>query len=230
LGFLVFCYLPLLPLVVLGFRRFGKNLQLKAWVLCIFIALSLALVNVFIAHLPYRWILLLTYPLAFYATEGFVSLRSYRHKMGFGLLLGALSLCFIFLPNNLGFPYYAAFPLYVPTSMLQNTVALNDCQDTVNVLEWAKTNMPDEGRLLVHRAFYGWASLSFNADQLISYNYDDPEVIAQKLMEDGFDYQLYLVWWINGSGWYGQPNVPSAFGGSLHESGRIAIFTYNVSG
>ena len=226
LGFLVFCYLPLLPLVVLGFRRLNRNLQLKAWVLCIFIALSLAVVNIFIAHLPYRWVLLLTYPLAFYAAEGFVGLKSNGHKTVFGLLLGALSLCFIFLPNNLAFPYYAAFPLYVPTSMLQNTVSLNDCQDTVNVLQWAKTNMSYEARLLVHRAFYGWASLYFNDDQLISYNYDNPEVVAQKLNEDGFDYQLYLVWWVNGSGWYGQPNVPSTFGEPLYESGRLAFFTY----
>ena len=226
LGFLVFCYLPLLPLVVMGFKRFAKNLQLKGWVLCIFIALSLAFTGVFIAHLPYRWILLLTYPLAFYAAEGFVGLKSNRHKMGFGLFLGVLSLCFILMPNNLALPYFGVFPLYVPTSMLQNTVSLNDCQDTVKVLQWAKTNMPTESRLLVHRAFYGWACLSFDSDQLISYDYNNPEVVAQKLSENGFDYQLYLVWWVNGSGWYGQPNVPSAFGEPLHESGRLAIFTY----
>jgi len=229
LGFLVFCYLPLLPLVVLGVRRFGSNFQLNAWVLCVFIALSLAFANVFIAVLPYRWILLLTYPLAFYAAEGFAGLRLNGYKVGVGLMLATLSVGFMVLPNNIAFPYYAAFPLYVPTSMLQNTVSLSDCQDTVNVLQWAKTNMDDDTRLLVHDVFYGWASLALDSDQLIPYSYDNPEMMAQKLREDGSHYQLCLVWWVNGSGWYDQSVVSSAFGEALYESGRIAIFTYNAS-
>jgi hypothetical protein len=117
----------------------------------------------------------------------------------------------------------------VPKSMLQNTVPLSDCQDTVNVLQWAKTNMDDNARLLVHRAFYGWASLALDSDKLILYGFDNPETMAQKLREDGSRFQLYLVWWVNGSGWYDQPAVSSAFGEALYESGRIAIFTYNAS-
>jgi hypothetical protein len=229
LGFFVFCYLPLLPLAVLGVRRFRSNLQLNTWVLCVFIALSLAIANVFIAVLPYRWILLLTYPLAFYAAEGFAGLRFNGYKVGVGLMLATLSVGFMVLPNNIAFPYYVAFQLYVPKSMLQNTVSLSDCQDTVNVLQWVKTNMDDDTRLLVHRAFYGWASLTLDSDQLIPYGYDNPETMAQKLREDGSHYQLYLVWWVNGSGWYDQPAVSSAFGEALYESGRIAIFTYNAS-
>jgi hypothetical protein len=229
LGFLVFCYLPLLPLVILGVRRFGSNLQLNAWVLCVFIALASAIANVFIAVLPYRWILLLMYPLAFYAAEGFAALRLNGYKVGVGLMLATLSVGFMVLPNNIAFPYYAVFPLYVPTSMLQNTVSLSDCQDIVDVLQWAKTNMDDDTRLLVHRAFYGWASLALDSDQLITYEYDNPETMAQKLREDGSHYQLCLVWWVNGSGWYDQSVVSSAFGEALYESGRIAIFTYNTS-
>jgi hypothetical protein len=178
--------------------------------------------------LPYRWILLLTYPLAFYAAEGFAGLRLNGYKVGAALLLATLSAGFMILPNSIAFPYFAAFPLYVPTSMLQNTVSLSDCQDTVNVLQWAKINMDDETRLLVHSAFYGWASLTLDSNQLIPYGYDNPETVAQKLREDGSHYQLYLIWWVNGSGWYDQPVVSSAFGEMLYESGQIAIFTYNA--
>jgi hypothetical protein len=202
---------------------------LNTWVLCVFIALSLAIANVFIAVLPYRWILLLTYPLAFYAAEGFAGLRFNGYKVGVGLMLATLSVGFMVLPNNIAFPYYVAFQLYVPKSMLQNTVSLSDCQDTVNVLQWAKTNMDDDTRLLVHRAFYGWASLALDSNKLIPYGYNNPETMAQKLREDGSHFQLYLVWWVNGSGWYDQPAVSSAFGEALYESGRIAIFTYNAS-
>jgi hypothetical protein len=229
LGFLFFCYLPLLPLVVLGVQRFRSNLQLNAWILCVFIALFLAMANIFVAHLPYRWVLLLTYPLAFCAAEGFARLNLNRHKLGVGLMIAAFSVFFIFLPNNIAFPYYAAFPLYMPTSMLQNTVPSSDCQDTANVLQWVHANMDNRTRLLVHRAFNGWASLALNSDQLILYNYDNPELTAQKLTEDGSDYKLWLIWWVNGSGWYGQPTVTSAFGEVVHQDGRIAVFAYNDS-
>jgi hypothetical protein len=228
-GFLVFCYLPLLPLVILGVKRFGRNLQLNAWFLCVFIALVFAIANVFVAVLPYRWVLLLTYPLAFYAAEGFAGLRLNKYKVGVGLMLAMLSAGFIFLPNSTAFPYFVLFPLYVPTSMLQNTVSLDDCQATVNVLQWVKTNMNNDTRLLVHRTFYGWAFLSLNSDQIVLYRYDDPETMAQKLVASDSSYQLWLIWWVNGSGWYDQPTVSSAFGSVLHENGRIAIFEYTVN-
>jgi len=228
LGFLVFCYLPLLPLVVLGVRRFRSNLQLKVWVCWILVLLSLVIIspNAFFAVFPYRWTLLLTYPLAFYATEAFVSLRSNAHKLGVALMLATFSLGFIVLPNNLAFPYYAAFPLYVPTSMLQNTVPLSDSQDTANALQWVRNNMPSGARLLVHDAFYGWASLTLNDDQLVPYEYGYPETMARELVENGSQCQLYLIWWVNGSGWHGQPTVSSAFG-EVYESGRIAVYEYN---
>ena len=224
LGFLVFCYLPILPLVLLGFRRFEKGLQLKAWVLCIFVVLSLAFAAVFIGHFPYRWILLLTYPLAFFAVEGFASLRLRGYKLGAGLMLAMLSVCFIFLPNNIAFPYFAIFPSYVPTSMLQNTVSLSDCPATSNVLQWVKTNMDNDTCLLVHRAFCGWAYLTLDGDQLILYNYDTPETMAQKVKENGR--QLWLMWWVNGSGWYDQPTVSYDFGKMLYKNGHLAIYEY----
>jgi hypothetical protein len=228
-SFPIFCYLPLLPLAVLGVKRSGSNLQLNAWILCILIALSLAIANIFVAVLPYRWTLLLTYPLAFYAAEGFFRLKLNVYKIGVGLILATLSVSFLVLPNEMAFCYYSAYPLYVPKSMLQNTIPLRDCQDTVNVLQWAKTNMDNNTRLLVHEAFYGWACLALDNDQLIPYGYDSPETMAQKLTEDGFSSQLYLIWWVNGSGWYAQPTIYSAFSQPLYESGRIAIFRYNAS-
>jgi len=228
LGFLVFCYLPLVPLVVLGARRFKGNLQLKVWISWIFLSLLLVFIspNAFFAVFPYRWTLLLMYPLAFYAAEGFAGLKLNAHKAGVGLMLATLSLGFMFLPNNLAFPYYASFPLYVPTSMLQNTVPLSDSQDTVNALQWARNNMPSDARLLVHDVFYGWASLTLDGGQLISYGYGNPETVAQKLEGNGSGHQLYLIWWISGSGWHGQATVSSAFR-EVYESGKIAVYAYN---
>ena len=228
LGFLVFCYLPLLPLVVLGARRFRGNLHLKAWVVWVFFALLLVIVspNASFVFFPYRWTLLLAYPLAFFAAEAFAGLRLNLYKLGFGVMLATLSLGFMFLPNSLAFPYYGSFSLYVPTSMLQNTVSLSDCQDTVNVLQWIEPSVDGGARLLVHDVFYGWASLTLDDDQLIRYGYENPEAVAQELVTNGSVSPLYLIWWVNGSGWHGQPTVSSVFD-EVYESGKIAVYAYN---
>ena len=230
LGFVVFCFLPLIPLLVLSARRFKANLQLKVWISWIFISILIVIIspNTFFAVFPYRWILLLTYPLAFYAAEAFTFLKSNSQKAGIGLVLVALSVGFVALPNNLAFPYYAAYPTYVPTSMLQNTISLSDCQDTSKALQWVQNNMPTNARLLVHDAFYGRASLSLNADQLITYGYDNPETLAKSLTGNSSGYRLYLIWWVNGSGWHGQPTVSIAFK-QVYESGDIAVFAFDSS-
>jgi hypothetical protein len=230
LGFLIFCYLPLLPLLVLGFRQFKGNLQMKVWISWIFLSLVLVIVspNAFFAVFPYRWTLLLTYPFAFYAAEGFTRLKLNWHKAAVGLFLATLSLSFIVLPNTVAFPYFGLFTLYVPSSMLQNTVSLSDSRDTANALEWVQNNLPSNSQLLVHDVFYGWALLTLDGSQLIPYGYENPEVVAQNLEENGSRHQLYLIWWVNGSGWHGQPTVSSSFR-QVYESGKIAVFTYTSS-
>ena len=85
--------------------------------------------------------------------------------------------------------------------------------------------MPSNASLLVHDVFYGWASLTLSSGQLISYGFGDPEAVAQKLDESGLVFPLYLIWWVNGSGWYGQLSVSSAFR-QVYQSGRIAVFTF----
>ena len=141
------------------------------------------------------------------------------------MILTILIVSFMVLPNNAVLFYYDAFPTYVPKSMLQNTVPLSDCQDTVNALQWLRDNMPNNSRLLVHDVFYGWASLTLNSSQLISYGFGNPEIVAQELEENDSVFSLYLIWWVNGVGWYGQPSIASTFR-QVYQSGRIAVFTF----
>ena len=230
LGFLVFCYLPLLPLVVLGVKRFKGNLHIKVWVSWIFLSLLLVIISptAFFPVYPYRWTLLLTYPLAFYAVSGFVDLRLNRYKACVSVLLVTLSLGFILMPSSLVVPYYVVYSNYIPSSMLQNTVSLSDARDTANAIAWAQNNMIENAHLLVHDAFYGWALLGLDRNKLIPYGYANPETVAEKLGENGSEYPLYLIWWVNGSGWHGQPDVSSSFK-QVYKSGEIAIFVYNSS-
>ena len=225
-GFLLFCYLPLLPFLAFGVRRFKSNVPIKAWIIWCFIPLLFTLIpNVFLGGvLPYRWILLLTYPLAFYAVEGFSTIKWNWYKVAVGSILVILSVGFLAFPNSSALNY-DYFPSYVPKSMLQNTLQLSDCQDTVNALVWARNNLPSNGYLLAHEAFYGWATLTININKLIFYGFNDPVETAQKYGNSSD--VLYLIWWVNGTGWYGQPNLPQSFV-ELYHSGHIVIYNYSA--
>jgi hypothetical protein len=110
--------------------------------------------------------------------------------------------------------------------MLQNTVQLSDCQDTTNAMLWAKNNMDSNGFLLVHEAFYGWATLNFDSNHFIPYFFGNLTNTVNTLRENNSTNPLYLIWWVNGAGWYGQPTVPTTFK-ELYQSGNIAIYQYS---
>ena len=63
-GFFLYCFLPLLPFVVFGLWRF-KNLQLRSWFILSLVLMLLPLASVS----PFRWVLLLIYPFAFFVTD-----------------------------------------------------------------------------------------------------------------------------------------------------------------
>ena len=230
LGFLAFCYLPLIPLLIFSARKFKSNIPLKVWIIWTFIPLILVLVSqnaFFTGGVPsFRWILLLTYPLAFYAAEGLSLIKWNWYKVSVGAILVVLSLSFLVSPNSGAISYFGNFPTYVPKSMLQNTIDLSDCQDTTNALIWAKNNMPSNGRLLAHQAFYGQAILTLDEDQLIPYYYLTPTQAVSQLNATNQSYPLFLIWWVNGTGWYGQPTTPSSFQ-EVYHSGNIAIYNYS---
>ena len=69
-GLFLYCFLPVLPLVLISLMRL-RNIQLGSWLLLSFILVLLPIASVS----PYRWVLILTYPLAFYATDSLSRLR-----------------------------------------------------------------------------------------------------------------------------------------------------------
>ncbi len=237
-GFFLYCFLPLLPLVLISLRRFG-NLQLRSWLILSLILFFLPLSSVS----PYRWVLLITYPLTFYATDSLSRLKSinwkrlkisvYRIALLYLVLSTAiLSFGFIFMNSEKPFFYFnpTQFNIYsnqIPTSMLQNTVPISDCQSTTNALQWFKDNVNSTALLLTHSAFYGWALLTLNMNQVRNYGFDDPAAAATAAAQEGYK-QIYLIWWVNGYGWYGQPTLPPAFH-EVHQNGEIAIYSYSDS-
>jgi hypothetical protein len=233
-GFFLYCFLPLLPLAVLSVRRFG-SFQMRSFIVLILIAALVPMVS----PSDLRIVMLLVYPLAFYATEGLSWLKSVHWKrfritllrVGLVYLLlvtVVLSLGFMVMTPESPFPYFAEgvnpYIYTIPTSMLQNTVSITDCQGTVNALQWLKDNMTGNSILLTHRVFYGWALTTFNPDQVFLYEFGNPLNAAATAAQEGYS-QIYLIWWVNGKGWDGQPTVSSAFH-EIYQSGEIAIYQY----
>jgi hypothetical protein len=224
-GFLFFCYLPILPFIFAGTRNF-KYKEFKVWLIWCLIGITLPF---FFSSAPlgYRWILLLAFPFAFFSVEGFEQLNSGFLKkvlVGFAVLL---SFSFIFLPAETAFPYFSIYPYYVPSSMLQNSVPLSDCEGAVRALNWVEANVNSNGILLVHDAFYGWALLYMDDVKIVRYGYASPETAALALSEQGYKH-LYVVWWVSGEGWHGQASLSSLFR-EVFRSGNIAVYEFGNS-
>jgi len=228
-GFLAYCYLPLLLPALKG-AKILKDPQLRTWTL---FCLTASFLPVVFARWWYRWALMLTYPLAFYAVEAIANIKHKPHRLYASIALGTavtvLTSGFIAMPCDRPFPYYAIpqFQIYIPSSMLQNTVPLEDCPHVEDCLNWLKQNMDENSILIVHKAFHGWALLHLNPDQIQPYGYGNPETAAQQALQQGHN-TVYLIWWTQGKGWHGQPSAPPSFK-EVYRSGDIAIYVYTSS-
>ncbi len=237
-GFFVYCFLLIIPLAVISVWRL-RNLQLGSWLVLSFLLMLLPIASVS----PYRWVLLLTYPLAFYTTDTLSRLRAIKWKhfkfnlrriaiLYLILSTAILSFGFIFATSAKPFAYFSPgqlnyFEFQIPSSMLQNTISITDCQSTTNALQWYKDNINSSSLLLTHTVFYSWALLALNESQVRNYEFGDPSKAAMEATQEGCS-QIYLIWWVNGQGWYDLPTLPLSFE-QIYHSGQIAIYSYNIS-
>jgi hypothetical protein len=239
-GFLGYAYLALAPFILLGFGRV-PNLDLKSWSgFCIGIVL-LALVPFFGPIVAsYRWSLLLDVPLCIYATAGFarliqltpimVSRVSNVRKLAVPIvctILAISAILYIAVPAQRAIPYYAAFPSLLPTSMIQDTVPLSEMVSLKQLLDWTATRLGPGTALITHQAIYGWARtyLPASNDHVVNYGYESALDGVQLARSTGFS-SVLMIWWVNGTGWDGQPNVPAGFVPMVQE-GSLAVYEYN---
>jgi hypothetical protein len=186
--------------------------------------------------------MLLVYPLAFYAADALSVLKNVRWSRFGKIVLGGgmaylaaitvvLSVGFMVMPAETPFPYFAPGGLnshiyQIPSSMLQNSVSISDCQGVADAVQWVQGHMDKNSLLLSHRAFYGWELSAISANQVLLYEYDNPAQVASNL--NGTYSKVFLIWWVDGKGWYGLPTVPSVFH-EVYQSGNIAVYTYAPS-
>ncbi len=220
--FFFYCYLAIIPFVFLGAKNL--NLQMRAWIIIsgIIIISPIISPNLFLPG-AYRWILMLIFPFSICSLGVITKMKSRKVLAAFLMIFVTLSASFIILPAEYALPYHATFVYYVPSSMLQNTVPLQDCPDVDNVLKWFNTTKNQNDVLLTHDAFNGWATTMVDDKHIICYGYSQPDELAQSLHQQG--YSVKVIWWLPELGQHGQTSLSASFT-ELYQSGDIAIYYY----
>jgi hypothetical protein len=238
IGFLGYAYLALVPLILIGLRRV-PSIELRIWaIFCIGIIIVALLPFFGPVVQSYRWSFLMDIPLCIFATAGLYGLarsvpptvswsRNFHHLIFpiFSTLLIVSTTLYIALPAQQAMPYYAEFPSLLPTSMVQDTVPLSDMRSLRVALDWAAVNMGPSTALITHQAIYGWARAYLpSIDPIVNYAYSNPLEGVRMARASGYS-SVLMIWWVNGSGWHGQPTVPSGFV-PLIKDGNMALYTY----
>ncbi len=239
-AFLAYAYLPLLPFAIIGVR-IAKTLEMALWSL-------LCIVGTFVSSIPamgmqalgYRWALLLTVPLCIYSAVGLsriarvhatnrrlLQLLRINAPRLFAIFLITFAFSYIFLPPAHPGAYFSAYPSLIPTSISQNTIPLSDSASVVALLHWFGESATPSDVLIAHQAIYGWA-LEYlpSSIPVVNYGYRTPLDGVTIAISDGYS-SIFLIWWVNGGGWFGQPVVPRSFV-PVHSDGDFAIYEYKM--
>jgi hypothetical protein len=172
---------------------------------------------------------MLIYPFTFYAVNGIEKIRNECHSKwtdrGTAVFIAAMivvGLLYISLPPEYT-PFYTPMTCtYLPSSMQQSTIPLQDIGDTLSCLDWLNRNMDANSTLLVHHAFFWWGQLSLDKNHTrICYTMDSMKAV-EMAQEEGYN-QMYLIWWGESIGWYKNIQVPGSLK-AVYSQGRICIY------
>jgi hypothetical protein len=240
IGFLGYAYLALVPLILIGLRKVS-SVEVRTWSIFCLLAVGSGILPLFGPRVDsYRWSLLLDIPLCVFAAAGLHRLVESAHpRIGwvrnlhrlilptFSTALMVSAILYIALPAQQAMVYYTAYPGLLPTSMVQDTIPMSDLGNLRSLLDSAAARINPGTVLITHQAIYGWARAylpSLN-NQLINYHYNFPLTGVEMAKAKGYS-SILMIWWIDGSGWHNQPNVPSGFN-VLLQNGDLALYTYN---
>jgi hypothetical protein len=252
-GFYLWSFLPLLPLVLLAAKFRPQRLgEIFTW------AFSTALIIAVIAvvlpgalYIGVRLIIYLAYPMGLLAINVLSKLAKTGDSPSVALkgtmivtVVIALAMSGSYMvtyPANAN-PYFSQFNpylLYVPSSMLQNSVPINDMSSLVTAMRWVHERMDQKSVLVIHEAFEGAAALElgypFLQDVVVIRLRDVTAGSQQQMVErlmtaasnsgDAGHPHVFTIWWTNGEGWYGISALPSAFQ-NVFNGGTIGVYSY----
>jgi len=192
------CYLLLLPFVVKGFRRDKMFDPLVVWLL---LGSFSVIVSPWLAVTGYqRWLMLLVFPFSVYAVRGFERF----HLFGRSSFRNLMTVLLVFLVVGVGysssvFSYVVLPNSWVPTNLVQSSIAWNQVDDVKGVLRWLDENAVFNSSILAEERFYGWTLIYLkraNDDvNVIPYRANSlPQPALERALDDGFRW-IYLIWY-----------------------------------
>ncbi len=218
----LFISAPILPLL------FKQRFEYKYVNIFLFTCLigSFSIIILPYAAIPvwHRWMFMLIFPLLFYASKKLSQLDK-RLKYGYFTLILVFGLGYAVPPSSTAFPYYSISPVtykYIPTSMLQNSIPLEDSPSVVEVLNWLNTHSVSNSCLMAYEPFTGWSRLYTSSNiTVIPFN------LSVEMLNLGLKYysHVYVIWWIRGVGWYNWE--PPLYLVENYTYGRIALYSYS---
>ena len=256
-GLLVYCYILILPLVAIGLVRL-KSWVLRFWVLWCFGVVVLLMV---FPNLPLyywnRWVYLLVYPLLFFAVEGLDRLWKFwsSHETKIKRLMPkALAVTYIALLLALSGFYLVASPenqfsffssdnhylAFIPSSMLQNMLPIEDVPSLVACVNWINDNAVNGSVVVSHYAVYDLTRIYDHGEPMIPVRegssmwayLQNESALVQGMVEASREAlaagnsTVYTVWWVSGDGWYSIPSLPSNFR-VVYEADRMAVYIFD---
>lgn len=225
LGVLLLSVMILLPLSPFAWLGFHRETPMLAWMSALLVGAFSILILPF-AALPmwHRWLLMLTLPVMIFAVNGLATLRR-EIVIAFLATLVVLSVSFMALPPNIALPYYTnhyTLP-FVPSSMMQNTVPLDDSVDIMEVSSWLNDMQFDNYVLLAHFSFAGWAKFYSSIPEVFEFR--DP---AQVNDGNFSPYNhVFLLYWAVDRGWFNPQLLPAGMV-EIHTSNNIAVYELSM--
>lgn len=232
----LFSYGVMFPLILLG--NF-KNDSLRSWTICLLIgSFSCLIFPNFGIFLWRRWMFMLIFPFAFYSINGLKkihimleskiqnSLRILkRHIMTVFMVIILLS--GLFYSTGIIFFYGGLANEYIPSSMIESSIAPNDVQSTITSMKWLNNEMNQNSCVIMSSRFLGWALLNLDENKVIITYEVNTNKIDESLniaLEKGFD-EIYLI---NYPKWYPYPIDELKFD-SVFQSNNVYIYNYTGS-
>jgi len=211
-------FLPFVPLAVRGAIA---DSRVVVWGFVLALAGFSILFSPFAAvPLWHRWLFMLVFPVILMTANALAKVHP-RKVLAYLLAILLLGVPYLVAPPEYAFVYYST-PVttrYVPSSMLQNTVPLSDCQDVVDLILWFNSGGFESPVLLAPARFAGWAHLYARGADV--FTVEEPSQINNGNFS-AYRHVFYL-YWAPFEGWFDASVMPNGLV-LLREWGRIALY------
>ncbi len=227
---LLFLYLsvPILPFLM--FARLRDQRFFDLYILLL-ICLALALLP---SGMSTRYAILATIPLTLLISTWTLERRRKKAFAVLATVIVVFAAGYSVMPSSLPFPYFISPEIYngsfryaVPTSMLQNTIPLDQVPHARELIQAAIAYTDGGGKLITNRIFLSYAILEGVPIERILFTGTESSFDLEDIDEALQGAKAYTIWWVPGEGWHGIESLPPNF--KLVESrGKLALYAYSA--